>query len=153
MHHPTDMIVHTHSLCYTSHGALAWLEREIAQWPIAPWAYTLTMELHLAPYISADNEITWDIPNGSSLNIRKSLSNIRKIPPWPLLASYYEKSVLQASQYRACKIVQVWVKHFHMYTIRPVGSYNFFVGYIHTNLEKINVQYELLALLAVCLPM
>ena len=31
-----------HDLCYTSHG-------EIAQWPIAPWANTLTTELHLTP--------------------------------------------------------------------------------------------------------
>ena len=30
-----------------------WLEREIAQWvhPIAPWANTLTKELHLDPQI------------------------------------------------------------------------------------------------------
>ena len=46
-----------HRLCYTSHGALAGTRNSSMgsphegsiQWPIAPWANTLTTELHLAP--------------------------------------------------------------------------------------------------------
>ena len=47
-----------HSLCYTSRGALAVMRNKSMGpphegsiwWPIAPWANTLTTELHLAPW-------------------------------------------------------------------------------------------------------
>ena len=46
-----------HGLCYTSHGALAGTRNSsmgsphegLIRWRIAPWANTLTTELHLAP--------------------------------------------------------------------------------------------------------
>ena len=46
-----------HNLCYTSHGALAGTRNSSMgpphegsiRWPIAPWANSLTTELHLAP--------------------------------------------------------------------------------------------------------
>ena len=46
-----------HSLCYTSHGALAGMRNSSMGplhegsiwWPITPWVNTLTAELHLAP--------------------------------------------------------------------------------------------------------
>ena len=48
-----------HSLCYTSRGALGGTRNSSMgsphegsiRWPIAPWANTLTMELHLTPII------------------------------------------------------------------------------------------------------
>ena len=48
-----------HSLCYTSHGALAGRRNssmgppheESIRRPIAPWANALTTELHLAPFV------------------------------------------------------------------------------------------------------
>ena len=48
-----------HSLCYTSRGALAGTRNSSVgsphegsiRWPIAPWANTLTTELHLAPLV------------------------------------------------------------------------------------------------------
>ena len=58
MHHPIDMIVHT--TAFVAPVVEHWLWREIAQWvhhegsiqwPIAPWANTLTTELRLAPAI------------------------------------------------------------------------------------------------------
>ena len=47
-----------HGLCYTSRGALAETRNSSMgpphegsiRWPIAPWANTLTTEVHLAPY-------------------------------------------------------------------------------------------------------
>ena len=54
MHHPTDRIPHT--TAFVTPFVEHWLEREIAPphegWirrPTAPWANTLTTELHLAP--------------------------------------------------------------------------------------------------------
>ena len=56
MHHPTYMIIH--SILFVTPVVEHWLEREIAhwvhhegsiRWPTAPWANTLTTELHLAP--------------------------------------------------------------------------------------------------------
>ena len=56
MHHPTDRM--TYTMAFVTPVVEHWLEREIAQWvyhegsiqqPIAPWANTLTMELHLTP--------------------------------------------------------------------------------------------------------
>ena len=56
MHHPTDRM--THTTAFVTPVIEHWLEWEIAQWvhhegsiqrPIAPWANTLTTELHLAP--------------------------------------------------------------------------------------------------------
>ena len=49
----------SHSLCYTSHGALAGTRNSSLgpphegsiRWPIAPWANSLTTELHLAPLV------------------------------------------------------------------------------------------------------
>ena len=60
MHYPTDRIAHTTD--FVTPVVEHWLEREIAQWvhpmkgsirwPIAPWANTLTTELHLAPHFT-----------------------------------------------------------------------------------------------------
>ena len=56
MHYPRDRI--THTMAFITPVVEHWLEWEIAQWvnhegsirwPIAPWANTVTMELHLAP--------------------------------------------------------------------------------------------------------
>ena len=55
MHHPTDRLAHTTG--FVTPVVEYWLEQEIAQWthqegsirgPIAPSAYALTTELHLA---------------------------------------------------------------------------------------------------------
>ena len=60
MHHPTDRIAHTTT--FVTPVVEHWLEWEIAPWihdkgliwrPIAPWANTLTTELHLAPLINS----------------------------------------------------------------------------------------------------
>ena len=58
MHHPTDRIAHTTS--FVTPVMEHWLEWEIVQcvhnegsiqWPVAPWANALTMELHFIPIL------------------------------------------------------------------------------------------------------
>ena len=57
-----------HGLCYTSHGTLAGMRNSSVgsphegsiRWPIAPWANTLTTELHLAPwYVEVSISMSW----------------------------------------------------------------------------------------------
>ena len=107
--HPTDRITHTTAL--VTPVVEHWLEREIAQWvhhegsirrPIAPWANTLTTELHLAPQTIRMHQRR----SGWIAIVLKSISYKRyhPPPPTPLLFSFFSKW-----RARACVCVCVCV--------------------------------------------
>ena len=81
MHHPTDRIIHTTGLCYTSRGALAGTRNNSMgpphegsiQRPIAPSANALTMKLHLFLFFTGSLNVCSSlvILSSHTLNIRR----------------------------------------------------------------------------------
>ena len=113
-----------HSLCYTSRGALAGprnssmgpLHEGSIRRPIAPWANTLTTELHLASMVSEglNMVITWI-----------SIAMLQKLPT-NAISTYVDIGVCGIYITVCCKICQpvpyllMWISECVVFTLRFV---------------------------------